>query len=88
MLQILIDNLIFGALDAQSGNGPSPLFFIVGGLITLAVIIFAAVMYARLDEARQKPSQQIINVPVSLTGPFLALGLVFCVFVAVVMLIR
>ncbi len=81
MLQVLLDNIWFGIVDALTGNSGIPL-----GVIIIAIILtifggYALAMSIRLDESRRRPAQMTINVPPSLTGLYVIIGILVLILI-------
>lgn len=74
MLQLLFANIWFGIVDVLTGNSGTP-FGVIIIAIGLAIIGgYALVMSVRLDESRRRPAQMTINVPPSMTGLYVIIG--------------
>ena len=74
MFQILFDSIYFGIVDALTSNG------LLGGMMTAIIVVCAFGVYvlvtnARLGEARRHPTQTNVNIPPSLTGLYVILGI-------------
>ncbi|MBM3128502.1 MAG: hypothetical protein FJ009_07665 [Chloroflexi bacterium] len=81
MLQLLFANIWFGIVDVLTGNSGIPL-----GVIVIAIVLtvfggYALVMKTRLDESRRRPAQMTINVPPSMTGLYVIIGILVLILI-------